>query len=214
MASHTSLFLLSLTTSIHLSAAEAPEFRNFFNNLGTKAPYPNVDVDSPTNPVFADSLSKATSVHGLFRHGSRYPTTRKMNRHYEMFPDFPFPYKKSEQGVLSVRGKREHKRLGRVLADNFFNNGEAIGNLFLRSTHKSRAMDSMKSFQAGLDQYFPDFWRHFNLNVTIEPGPNKSDDHLSKTEFLRFFDDCCRNERTVDFRTDWQLDRFMSNILR
>lgn len=104
-------------------------------------------------------MDSATSIHALFRHGSRYPTKSKMKKQRQYFPDFDFPYGWEDEGKLTDRGKMEHRRLGTILR-NFL--AEKYKNSELRATHLPRAYNSMYHFLAGSEM---------NLeNLRVAPG--------------------------------------------
>lgn len=209
---HKAIQILTLQTVFSSNVAPQSEnshkkIHQYFSNSGTKHPYPYLDFTKPSK--IQSYLDQATSIHALFRHGSRYPTTSKMNKQYKYFPDFDFPYKIDEQGLLSERGYLEHERLGLISKVFFENQNLDLDKIQFRSTHKPRAYTSMESFAKGANISKSQLSKISLIEPKIPKEIEGTNASFSKEYILRFFDRCCQNYKTVDIRTDSAVEKFL-----
>ena len=110
--------------------------------FGTKQAYPLNDKNYTPLQKY---LTTTSTVHAVFRHGFRYPKTSHMNRFQAAFPNHKFRWDKINDSMkLSKVGWQEHIRNG-MIYKNFTNN------CTVKSSWKSRSVDSAKAFIQGAD---------------------------------------------------------------
>lgn len=198
---------LALTRYCHCfsSNSNIPAIANYFGTKGRYEevnPHLLVDILSVNKSILKPPSSVCTPIHltAIIRHGTRYPTTKNIERMHRLYnlvvkdatssepwleyikTNWKMWYTLDMDGKLVEKGRDDHRHLAVRLAklfpdlmseENFRNN--RIG--FVTSS-KHRCVDSIEAFQEGLHNY----WKLKD----VAPRQEVND------ELMRFFDHCRR----------------------
>lgn len=180
--------LLILCFALLLSFAPVQN-ASLLDYFGSKTPYSHADKRAKERSRSADAESDlhdcvAESVFMVVRHGSRWPTAKQLGRFEKLrsiFANFTHTFRPLDEGLLTVIGEDEMRRLGsrtrEAFSAIFDKHPEYHPNLYdFKASQSSRALQSAHSFAAGMFGHS----RAFAIQS----------DSMDKDYLLRFHDNC------------------------